>query len=150
MPVISFANAKGGAGKTTAALLLACELARKGHRVTLIDADPQHWISRWHDISGDVPNISVISHVTMASIEHHIRENRDCTDCFLIDLPGTRSPLLATALGLSDHVLIPVQGCAMDARGGGIAVEDASFVRIKNEQGKTGVDIAHRFRRFAS
>lgn len=30
-----------------------------------------------------------------------------------------------------------------------IAVEDASFVRIKNEQGKTGVDIAHRFRRFA-
>ena len=33
MPVISFANAKGGAGKTTAALLLATEVAARGKRV---------------------------------------------------------------------------------------------------------------------
>jgi chromosome partitioning protein len=45
MPVITFANTKGGAGKTTAVLMLATELARKGYRVTILDADPQHWIS---------------------------------------------------------------------------------------------------------
>ncbi|MGO8279594.1 ParA family protein, partial [Rhizobium ruizarguesonis] len=37
MPVITFANNKGGAGKTTAVLLLATELARKGYRVTILD-----------------------------------------------------------------------------------------------------------------
>ena len=41
MPVITFANAKGGAGKTTAALILATELASRGHRITILDADPQ-------------------------------------------------------------------------------------------------------------
>jgi chromosome partitioning protein len=49
MAVITFANTKGGAGKTTAVLLLATELARKGYRITILDADPQHWISHWHD-----------------------------------------------------------------------------------------------------
>ena len=41
MPVITFANTKGGAGKTTLAVIVANELARLGHRVTLLDADPQ-------------------------------------------------------------------------------------------------------------
>ncbi len=41
MPVISFANPKGGAGKTTSALLLATELAARGAAVTIIDADPE-------------------------------------------------------------------------------------------------------------
>ncbi|MEM7239744.1 MAG: AAA family ATPase, partial [Pseudomonadota bacterium] len=36
MPVISFANPKGGAGKTTTALLLATELAAEGATVTIV------------------------------------------------------------------------------------------------------------------
>ena len=46
MPVLTFANTKGGAGKTTAVLLIATELARRGHRVTILDSDPQHWITK--------------------------------------------------------------------------------------------------------
>ncbi|RYF34242.1 MAG: ParA family protein, partial [Cytophagaceae bacterium] len=41
MPTIVFVSPKGGAGKTTAALILASELAR-GAAVTVIDADPNH------------------------------------------------------------------------------------------------------------
>ncbi|WEZ83056.1 ParA family protein [Rhizobium sp. 32-5/1] len=123
MPVITFANTKGGAGKTTAALILATELARKGARVTILDADPQHWISHWKDISGSVHNIEVISYVSMASIQGHIRENRHNTDYFIVDLAGARNTLMATAIGLSDHVLIPIQGCAMDAKGGAQVLE---------------------------
>ena len=55
MPVITFANTKGGAGKTTAVLLLASELAHMGHRVTVLDTDPQHWMSRWFDLSPPPP-----------------------------------------------------------------------------------------------
>ncbi|KQV82835.1 ParA family protein [Rhizobium sp. Root1220] len=138
MPVITFANTKGGAGKTTAVLLLATELAHKGYRVTILDADPQHWISRWHEISGDVPNVSVIDFVTSASLPLHISENKQNTDYFIVDLPGARNPLLATAIGLSDHVLIPIQGCAMDARGGAQVLELLQYL-----DEKAGIKIAH-------
>jgi chromosome partitioning protein len=117
MPVISFANAKGGAGKTTAALLLATELAHQGFRVTVIDADPQRWITQWREISGSVRNIDVVSEVTVASLQCHLRELKPQTDFFIIDLAGARDALVTTAIGLSDHVMIPVQGSAMDAKG---------------------------------
>lgn len=74
MAVITFANAKGGAGKTTAALILSTELARQGNRVVVLDADPQRWITSWSEVSGRVANLEVISHVTPASLPCHIRE----------------------------------------------------------------------------
>ncbi|MFD1747593.1 AAA family ATPase [Rhizobium helianthi] len=123
MPVITFANTKGGAGKTTAVLLLATELSRMGYSVTVLDADPQHWVSRWYDLSKPVSRLTVIPYVTQASIDRHLEEQREQADFILVDLPGIRTPLLAKAMGLSDHVLIPIQGCAMDAQGGAHVLE---------------------------
>ena len=123
MPVITFANTKGGAGKTTAVLLLATELVQQGYRVRILDADPQQWITRWHKLSPPQDRLDVISYVNGATIERNIADNRGTTDYFIVDLPGARTSLLATAIGLSDHVLIPIQGCAMDAQGGANVLE---------------------------
>lgn len=138
MPVISFANAKGGAGKTTAALLLACELVRMGRRVTLIDADPQHWISQWVEASGGMNGLTVISEITVAALHCHIRESEDRTDYFVIDLAGARDALTTAAISLSDHVFIPIQGSAMDARGGAQILDLIAFLKEK-----AGLEIPH-------
>jgi len=138
MPVISFANAKGGAGKTTAALLLATELAHQGFRVTVIDADPQRWITQWREASGPLRNIDVVSEVTVASLQCHLRELASRTDFFIIDLAGARDALVTTAIGLSDHVMIPVQGSAMDAKGAAQILDLLAFMKDK-----AGLEVAH-------
>lgn len=138
MPVITFANAKGGAGKTTAALLLSTELAHQGYRITIIDADPQRWISQWFEVSGSVCNIEVISEVTVASLQCHLREMASRTDYFVVDLAGARDALVTTALGLSDHVMIPVQGSAMDAKGAAQILDLLTLLKDKAR-----LDIAH-------
>jgi chromosome partitioning protein len=130
MPVISFANAKGGAGKTTAALLLSTELAHQGYRVCILDADPQRWITQWAESAGLCPNIEVISEVSIGSIQGHIHEGRKSADYIIIDLAGARDALVTMAIGLSDHVMIPVQGCAMDAKGAAQILDLLEQMRI--------------------
>jgi len=138
MPVITFANTKGGAGKTTAVLLLATELAQQGYRVTILDADPQQWITRWYKLSPPNSLIGVIPYVNTSTIERNIADSRETTDYFIIDLPGARTSLLATAIGLSDHVLIPIQGCAMDAQGGANVIELLQYL-----ERRAGIRVAH-------
>lgn len=123
MAVITFANTKGGAGKTTAVLLLAAELTRRGFRVCVIDTDPQRWISKWHDAARMSVSFTVLTYVTVATLQKHVLDSRKRFDHVIIDLPGAQSPLLATAIGLSNHVLIPVQGSTMDAQGGAQVLE---------------------------
>lgn len=123
MAVITFANTKGGAGKTTAVLLLASELSHRGNRVCVIDTDPQRWISRWRERADRRVNFSVLTYVSAESLHNHVMEARKRFDYVIIDLPGAQSPLLATAVGLSNHVMIPVQGSSMDAQGAAQVLE---------------------------
>lgn len=130
MPVISFANPKGGAGKTTAALLLAGELAGKGARVCIVDADPERWISQWGRLPGRPEGIEIAGDATEESIVELIEQAERRAQFVVVDLEGTASLMVAHAIGMSDLVLIPVQGSAMDARGA------AKTVRLIRNQGK--------------
>jgi chromosome partitioning protein len=118
MPVISFANPKGGAGKTTSALLLATELAERGAAVVIIDADPEKWISQWGALPGRPGKVEILSEVTEDSIVDQVEDAAARAQFVVVDLEGTASLMVANAIGMSDLVLIPVQGSSMDARGG--------------------------------
>jgi chromosome partitioning protein len=117
MAVISIANAKGGAGKTTIALLLAMEFVRKGEKVVIFDCDPLAFAAKWHRLHGAVDAISVVTGITFANLGSNLRTQQDQNAHIIIDLSGARDALIALTAGLSDLVLIPVQGCAMDAQG---------------------------------
>ena len=45
--IITIAQRKGGVGKTTIAVCITAELARRGHGIALVDADPQRSASLW-------------------------------------------------------------------------------------------------------
>lgn len=138
MPVITIANTKGGAGKTTAAALLAVELSQLGHKVTVFDSDPQQWFTQWYEAARPRGAITLVNHVSPASLECQIRESHSPSDYFIIDLAGDRNQLTATALAFSNHVIIPVQGSGMDAKGAVKVLDILSQIRTE-----IGLDIAH-------
>lgn len=117
MPIISFANPKGGAGKTTSALLLAGELVQKGARVVIVDADPERWISQWGKLPGKPDSIEILGDVTEDTIVDQIERAAEDAQFVIVDLEGTASLMVANAIGMSDFVVIPAQGASMDAKG---------------------------------
>lgn len=118
MTVITFANTKGGAGKTTAAVLFTSELLHRGYRVCILDADPQRWLARWVEQMGGLPGLSVDSYITTATLQRTVAEKRKMFEYVVVDMPGIQSSLLASAVGFSNHVIVPIQGSQMDAQGG--------------------------------
>lgn len=138
MPVIAFANPKGGAGKTTTALLLATELAAKKAVVTVIDADPEKWISQWGRLAGRPANITIISDVTEETVVDAIEAAEQEAHFVIVDLEGTASLMVSNAIGMADLVVIPIQGSSMDAKGG------AKTIRlIRNQEKMSRRKIAH-------
>ena len=138
MPVIAFANPKGGAGKTTSALMLASELAGRGASVAIIDADPEKWISQWGALPGRPANVSIVSDVTEDTIVDQIEVAASEAQFVVIDLEGTASLMVANAIGMADLVIIPTQGSSMDAKGA------AKTIRlIRNQARMARREIAH-------
>ena len=123
MPVITFASPKGGAGKTTAALLLATELAVKGFDVTVIDADPLKWIEGWSKLPDKPANLEVLAGLTEDNIIEAIDQAQSRSQFVIIDLEGTASTIVAYALSRSNFVLVPIQPSNMDARAGAMIVK---------------------------
>ena len=68
MPTVVFASPKGGVGKSTAAVLLATELASHGGSVTMIDADPTGRSANGPSRPGKASETHVIATTTEESI----------------------------------------------------------------------------------
>lgn len=115
MPTISFASSKGGAGKSTSAVVLATELASRGASVTIIDADPNQPVTRWSRKPGRPDNLLVISDVTEETLIDAIDEAARKTTFVVVDLEGTASLMVAQAMSRADLVIIPTKGSELDA-----------------------------------
>jgi chromosome partitioning protein len=106
MPVISFATSKGGAGKTTSAIVLATELA-EATDVILIDADPAKRLTRWSTLAPLSARLRVITSNGERAIQDEIAAAQKQATFVLIDLEGSASRLTSFAIAESDLVIIP-------------------------------------------
>lgn len=110
---IAFANAKGGAGKSTLACSLAAELAHRGRHVTLIDADPAGGMSAWHAVGGPLAKLRILVEPSARVTATAREEAEDST--VVIDAAGFATSTLVAVLEAADVVLIPCRASALDA-----------------------------------
>ena len=135
MPTIVFASPKGGAGKSTSAVILATELAGQGASVTIIDADPNRPVSRWGNRPGKPSSLTVIADVTEDAILDRIDQASRQAAFVIVDLEGTASLMVGYAISRADLVVIPTQGSLLD---GAEAVKAIRLVRnMEKTAGKT-------------
>src|SRR5215218_2366246 len=124
MPTIVFASSKGGAGKSTSAVLLATELAESGAGVTIIDADPNKPVSRWGRRPGKPANLTVIDDVTEQTVIRTIDNEARKAAFVIVDLEGTASKMVVYAMSRADLVIIPTQASLLDAVEAAAAVQE--------------------------
>ena len=147
--IAAFLNQKGGVGKTTVTLGLASAAARGGHRVLVVDLDPQG-SSTWvlgHDPAVEQPSSTAVTIVTshwgaevdLVPSSPSLHNDRSVTpghlrrglhrvagqyDAVLIDCPPSLGNLTISGLTAADLALIVVDPAALGLRGIG-AVADA-------------------------
>lgn len=114
MPTVVFVSPKGGVGKTTAALLLASELARAAP-VTVVDADPNHPIAVWAHGAELPENLAIVADVDEDNVIDRIEEAAAKTPFVVVDLEGTAAKIVLLAVSQADLVVIPMQGSQLDA-----------------------------------
>ncbi|MFA5083012.1 MAG: ParA family partition ATPase [Hydrogenophilaceae bacterium] len=106
--VIAVVNQKGGAGKSTLAMLLAGGLADAGRRVLVADADTQNtslrWASAGEGFPADVEDVS-----GEEKLHKHLKKRLDKYDYIVIDTPpAATAPVTASALRIAHLALVPV------------------------------------------
>jgi chromosome partitioning protein len=118
MPVITVAQQKGGAGKTTLVAQLAAHLAKAGQKVAVLDIDPQQSLTRWHARRKDaLKAASAGLHFAESSgwkLATAVEKLKRSHDWVLIDSPPHAETEARQAVRAADLVLVPLQPSPLD------------------------------------
>jgi chromosome partitioning protein len=116
--VITIAQQKGGAGKSTVAAHLAVALAQKGEKVIIVDIDPQGSLKHWYEIReqtfGKGYTIVQLFSSSGWRVSSTIAQYKDKSDFIIIDSPPHTETEAKNAIRMADLVIIPMQPSPTD------------------------------------
>jgi len=116
--VITIAQQKGGAGKTTMAAHIAVALSQKGNRVAIVDIDPQGSLSYWHRLReekfGEGYTGLIFNALSGWRVGSEVARLRKQCDFIVIDSPPHTETEARTAIRSADLIIIPVQPSPTD------------------------------------
>ena len=129
MPVITIAQQKGGAGKTTVAANLALALSDEDCRVGILDTDPQGSLGRWFmtrcDRMGDEEAGLEFRTASAWGARYETRQMLKSCDLVVIDTPPKMGYDGRPAIEVADLIVIPLTPSQIDLWATGPTVEMA-------------------------
>lgn len=115
--VITIAQHKGGAGKTTLSAQLAAALGLTDAKILIIDVDPQGSLTEWHKVRsqtlGRKNKITLFQTQGWKMMRELPRIQREF-DYIIVDTPPHAESESSIAIRLADLVLMPMQPSPLD------------------------------------
>jgi chromosome partitioning protein len=115
--IITIAQHKGGAGKTTLTTQLAAAFQQDGSEILVIDVDPQGSTTEWHKVRCEAlgrKNRIVLLQTQGWKMMRDVPRLAKEYDYILIDTPPHAESESSIAVRLADLVLMPVQPSPLD------------------------------------
>ncbi|BFL71425.1 ParA family plasmid-partitioning AAA ATPase (plasmid) [Moraxella osloensis] len=112
--IILLGSQKGGCGKSTIAINIACYLANQGKDIVLVDADPQQSSANWvkDRDETDLPKVHCVQRY--GDIKNTLKDLSQRYEYVVVDVAGHDSKELRTAMLVADLLIIPFRPSQLD------------------------------------
>jgi chromosome partitioning protein len=118
MAIITFAQVKGGSGKTTAAMCTVAELTARGSTVATLDLDPNRPLGEFFQRVPQLRHVEVAVPTSERRVSSLVRELAIQYEHVVIDLMGAATNDTQVAMALADLVVVPSQMRGTDLKCG--------------------------------
>lgn len=113
MKILTVANRKGGAGKSTCAAHIAVEAVKNGLNTIIVDMDPQKTLEMWWQKRSEENPLMIDTNAEdLPALVDKLKDRK--FDLCIIDTPGDASVNAIVGIKVADLVLIPSKPTAPD------------------------------------
>jgi chromosome partitioning protein len=116
--VVTVAQLKGGVGKTTLAVALAAELAKRNGSCALIDADPQRSAVQWA-LPGRLPCPVYAMPLEDMPVEEWVRQTRTVAAEYVVVDSAPNAKTVIAPIAISNLTVLPCTPSGLDLEGMG-------------------------------